>query len=481
MNGDLNLATNEHPTRKAVFVISPYGLKGLFDFDEFYRDDLAPVIVEAGCTPVRADSIYGPESLIGTIWTGLQRCEIAIVDFTGRSPNVALECGWAILLRKKMIILTQEPEDIPTDLRGRFRHIRYSDRHKDVRQMREELLKQIEALLEEPLREMGLVPVTSAGTDVVPGVVVTTTAEFAVIEATGGQRGVLANTDVDYARVIPDMGKHFAIGERVSGAFDVDAHGVPKYTLLAGVPNPWARIREDLPKGKSLTGTVRATKDNLGVFVDVGNGLSGLIHTSALGGRTPTVGDQVDVTVRHVDVDRRRIALDLDWVRPAARRTGRAPTPRVPARTTDEATFRPGQRLEAEVQKVVMQPEGGYLLVRVPGRTALAMLHNSDMTPELRDDLADDEVEVGELLDVEVVSVDPDRGRLCLRDLPDGEDAIDEAVSLEASTESPEGVGEPDAQQPESSAPVVELARASMATHELRSTAVHEDAAPLAS
>ncbi len=421
MSGDLKLARDEHPIPRTVFVAMSYGAKplasgGTFDNDEFYVEELIPAIEAAGCTPERADSIYGPDSLIGTIWTGLQRSEIVLVDFTGRSPNVALECGWAILLRKKLVILTQDPDDIPTDLRGRFRYIRYSDRWNDMKKMREELVKQLEALLQEPLREMGLMPVTAASTDLVPGTVVTTTKEFAVIEAAGGRRGVLANTDVDYARVIPDMSKHFTLGERVSGAFDVEPNGVPKYTLLAGIPNPWTRIREDLPQGTSFPGTVRRVKDGLGAFVDVGNGLSGLIHASALGGRPVSVGDQVGVTVRHIDIDRRRIALHLDEVRPAARPAGAAP-----AMAPGETAFQPGQRLEAEVHKVVPQPGGGYLLVRVPGRTALAMLHSTVMTPELRDDLVAGEVEEGELLDVEVVSVDLVRGRLCVRDLPDDE------------------------------------------------------------
>jgi hypothetical protein len=71
------------------------------------------------------------------------------------------------------------------------------------------------------------------------------------------------------------------------------------------------------------------------------------------------------------------------------------------------------------VHKVVPQPGGGYLLVHVPGRTAPAMLHSTVMTQDLRDDLADGQVEEGELLDVEVVSVDPGRGRLCVRDVID--------------------------------------------------------------
>ncbi len=212
------------------------------------------------------------------------------------------------------------------------------------------------------------------------------------------------------------MARHFAVGDKVTGAFEVDALGVPKYTLLAGVANPWLRAREDLPKGKALSGTVRRVVDSLGAFVEVGKGLTGLIHASALGGRDVAVGDQVDVTVRQVDVDRRRIALELDRVRA---RGGAAAARITPAPDPHDSNFHVGQRLEAEVRKVVPQAGGGFLLVSVPGRRALAMLHCSAMTPELLRDLLQGEVEVGELLEVEVVSLDPARGRLCLRDIPD--------------------------------------------------------------
>ncbi|MFF0609799.1 S1 RNA-binding domain-containing protein [Nocardia tengchongensis] len=422
---DLQLLRDERPIEGRLFAITPYGKKTLhdgqlFDFDAFYQDGLVPVIEEAGYTPVRADSIYGPQSLMGPIWRGIQQAEVVLVDFTLRSPNVAMEFAWATIIGKKCVYLTQDSDDIPTDVRGRLRHILYSDRFNDVNRMREELRNQLQAMRSEPSVEMALLPMAAGGIDPVPAKVITVTPEFAVIEASGGRRGVLGNADVDYNRIVGDMSKMFAVGDSVAGAFDVDTGGGMKYTLLAGTTNPWPSLRAELPVGKSLVCTVRRIKESLGAFVDIGYGIEGLIHADALGGRTVSVGDRVEVTVGRIDVERRRIALQLDRVA-----TGRvAAAARIAS--PGERSYRVGQRAGAEVARVVRLGEGGYLLVVLPGRRANAMLHGSAMTPELRADLRAGRVEAGEVLDVEVVDVDVARDRISVRDLP--EDSEEEAV-----------------------------------------------------
>ncbi|SCE66072.1 S1 RNA binding domain-containing protein [Micromonospora coriariae] len=416
---ELHLLRDERPIEGRLFFATPWGKKELpdgsvFDFNAFYENELKATAEAAGFTPVRADNIYGPQSVMGPIWRGIQQAEIVAIDFTLRNPNVAMEYMMAMLIGKRCVYLTQDPDDIPTDVRGRLRYIRYSDRYQDVSRMREELRNQLIAIRSEPAVEMALVPMAAGGTDPVPATVITVTSEFAVIEASGGRRGVLGNADVDYNRIVPDMTRLYSIGTRVTGAFDVDTGGGMKYTLLAGTPNPWPRLRTEFPSGTTISGTVRRTRDGIGAFVEVGYGIDGLIHTSALAGRTLSAGDQVVASVIRVDADRRRISLALDRVVNAAG----PPTPlAVPA--ADLGAFRLGQRLEAEVVKVVRQGDGGYLLVQLPDRRKPAMLHSSAMSPELREGLTDDDIEVGEIIDVEVLRIDTVRDRITVRDLPE--------------------------------------------------------------
>jgi small subunit ribosomal protein S1 len=419
---DLRLLRDERPIEGRLFVAMPYGKKELrdgsmFDFDTFYEIELVPVIESAGYLPVRADSIYGPQSVMGPIWRGIQQAEAVLVDFSTRSANVAMEYALSLLIGKKCLYLTQDSDDIPTDVRGRLRHILYSAHYNDVGRMRDELRNQLAAIRNEPSVEMALVPMAAGGTDPVPARVITTTKEFVVIEASGGRRGVLGNADVEYSRIVPDMTRCFSTGDHVTGAFDVDTSGGMKYTLLAGMSNPWPQLRAEFPPGTSVTGPVVAVREGLGAFVAVGHGLNGLIHVSTMGGRQVDVGAEVTVTVTRVDADRRRISLRLDRV--LAQPGGPSAAAPTPQGLPTDPGVRKGERLEAEVIKVVVDGDGGYLLVRLPGRDRPAMLHCSAMTRPLRHDLGTGEVETGEILDVEVIDVDVTRDRVHVRDLPD--------------------------------------------------------------
>ena len=73
----------------------------------------------------------------------------------------------------------------------------------------------------------------------------------------------------------------------------------------------------DTHVGNLLTGTV-TNVTHFGAFVDVGVGQDGLVHSQAIsahllpaGRPTLVIGDHVEVRVRNVDFDRRRLGLSL--------------------------------------------------------------------------------------------------------------------------------------------------------------------------
>ena len=85
--------------------------------------------------------------------------------------------------------------------------------------------------------------------------------------------------------------------------------------------DPWPRLTQSLTSGSSVRG--RVTKIvNFGIFVELDNGLEGLVHISEMPHDKAEmlessfrVGDQVHVQVLHVDNDNRKIALSLKGAR----------------------------------------------------------------------------------------------------------------------------------------------------------------------
>jgi small subunit ribosomal protein S1 len=90
------------------------------------------------------------------------------------------------------------------------------------------------------------------------------------------------------------------------------------FSLKQALPDPWQSITMRIPVGSSHSGTVvRLTK--FGAFVNLAEGIDGLIHISKLGGgrrinhprEVLEEGQTVDVNVEDIDADQKRISLSL--------------------------------------------------------------------------------------------------------------------------------------------------------------------------
>ena len=62
---------------------------------------------------------------------------------------------------------------------------------------------------------------------------------------------------------------------------------------------------------------------------------------------------------------------------------------------------------------------GGFILLRVAGMQRPVMLHCTSMSEDLRADLKDGFVEMGEEISVEVIKADRRANKVLVRDLPD--------------------------------------------------------------
>lgn len=425
---DIRLTRDEQTVPGNVLVITPMGKKILrnddeFDFDWHFQDVISPVVTEAGMTPVRADSVYGPANVLDVVWRGIQQAEVCIVDFSCRTPNVAMEYMAAKLIGKRMIYLAQHADDIPSDVRG-LRHIPYTPLYADMARMRAELRQQLEAVRLEPAQEMALIPLATGGVTPARAQVVSVSADFAVVRAADGTLGVLSGEDVDWSRIVTDMTRFCTVGEWLDGAFEMLPAGGTKYTLLSGQQNPWRQLEATHPVGHTFTGTVHSVRQ-VGVFVRISGSVNGLVPRSSLpAGTELTPGSQVEATVLSVESRRRRVTLALAQGRAQGR--GRPVVP-FPSSGATSAGASPGvalhERLEGEVVKIAPEGQGGYVLLRVPDRERPVFLHCSAMSGQLRHDLNHGGIELGEILDLEVSSINLHQDKVCVRDVePKDED-----------------------------------------------------------
>ncbi len=115
------------------------------------------------------------------------------------------------------------------------------------------------------------------------------------------------------------------IGDRVKvQVLDVDPQNLKLSLSMKHLqPHPWERLRERYPVGSKIKGRVTRIMD-YGVFVEVEPGIEGLVHISEMTwGKPPNhpsdlvkVGDEVEVVVLNVDVEKQRLSLGMKQAKP---------------------------------------------------------------------------------------------------------------------------------------------------------------------
>jgi small subunit ribosomal protein S1 len=202
------------------------------------------------------------------------------------------------------------------------------------------------------------------------------------------------------------------------------------------------KILESLNKGDRRTGTVSSIV-NFGAFVDLG-GVDGLVHVSELSWRhvehpseVVTVGEEVQVEVLDVDLQRERVSLSL-------RATQEDPWKEF------ERRYKAGEVIEGEVTKLV--PFGAFVRV---AEGIEGLVHISELS-ETHVESAEEIAQVGDRVRVRVVDVDVSRRRVSLSmrrvDEPGIEPEIEAEMDEVAAEEAPaeEAAAEPPAAEPES-------------------------------
>jgi hypothetical protein len=125
------------------------------EFIELYEDLVKPTVEKAGLKCEYAGDILGPGIIMEDIWDRVERARLIIADLTGRNANVFYEVGYAHALdRHKVILLSQDVEDVPFDLQG-FRCIRYRLGPRGPKELGEKLTGTVGAVLAEAPESRG--------------------------------------------------------------------------------------------------------------------------------------------------------------------------------------------------------------------------------------------------------------------------------------------------------------------------------------
>jgi hypothetical protein len=84
----------------------------------YYATIYQPSIDKVKLKASRADAeIYGTGKIIDQIWSGINGARVLVAELTGRNPNVLYELGIAHALRKPVVLVSSNEDDVPFDVR----------------------------------------------------------------------------------------------------------------------------------------------------------------------------------------------------------------------------------------------------------------------------------------------------------------------------------------------------------------------------
>jgi small subunit ribosomal protein S1 len=167
--------------------------------------------------------------------------------------------------------------------------------------------------------------------------------------------------------------------------------------------NPWERVAEKYPPGSVVEGKVRNIA-NYGAFVEIEEGIDGLLHVSDLSwtkkiGHPSELlkkGDAVRAVVLSVDQEKQRIALGLKQMQED------------PWVTVIPANYRPGMVVKGHVTKIA---NFGVFVELEPGLEGL--LHISEISDQ-KIEKPEEALKIGQELDVKILRVDSDERKIGL-------------------------------------------------------------------
>lgn len=228
--------------------------------------------------------------------------------------------------------------------------------------------------------------------------------DYGVFIDLGGIDGLLHVTDISWGRV-GHPSEYFKVGDEVKVVvlhIDRDKERV-SLGYRQRFEDPWSHVEARYPIGKKISGKVTNVVD-YGAFVALEEGVEGLIHVSEMSWtkkvKNPKAvlrsGQEVEVVVTEVDVDRRRLSLSLRQAEP-----------------NPWEEFAARHRVGAKVKGVVRNlTEFGAFVEIEPGVDGL--VHVSDMAWTRRISHPSEVVQKGQEIEAIIISMDTANQRISL-------------------------------------------------------------------
>jgi small subunit ribosomal protein S1 len=238
---------------------------------------------------------------------------------------------------------------------------------------------------------------------VVKGIVKNITDYGAFVDL-GGIDGLLHITDLAWRRV-----KHpsevLAVGDEVTAKvlkFDTEKNRVSLGLKQLG-EDPWVGLSRRYPAGTRLFGKVTNLTD-YGAFVEVEQGIEGLVHVSEMDwtnknvhpSKVVALGDEVEVMILEIDEERRRISLGMKQCLP---------------NPWEEFSmnFKKGDKVRGPIKSIT---DFG-IFIGLPGGID-GLVHLSDLSWSLPGEEAVRNFKKGDEIEAQVLSIDVERERISL-------------------------------------------------------------------
>jgi len=150
------------------------------------------------------------------------------------------------------------------------------------------------------------------------GKVVSLTDYGAFVEIEKGIEGLIHISEMSWTQHIKHPSQVVSMGQMIDAIIlSLDKEGKKISLGMKQLePDPWTTLMQKYPIGSRHTGSVR-NLTNFGVFVELEEGVDGLVHISDLSwtkkirhpGEVVKKGDKLDVIILSIDVEQRRISL----------------------------------------------------------------------------------------------------------------------------------------------------------------------------